>query len=246
MKILVIGESCLDVFKYGKVERLEPSAPVPVFSLQDSRENCGMARNVFNNLLALGIEAEIFSNENWKNITKTRFVEKKSNHMFMRVDENDDQFAPCDITKLTPEILGRYDAIIVSDYDKGFLSKKDIQYIYSFHNVVFLDTKKPLGDWAHSAAAYIKINSFEFKKSNKINRSLRDKLIVTLGSEGAAHKDITYRVPMVEIKDLSGAGDTFISALAVKYVESRDIAEAIRFANDCATKVVQKRGVSSI
>ena len=30
-KILVVGESCLDVFTYGDVERLSPEAPVPVF-----------------------------------------------------------------------------------------------------------------------------------------------------------------------------------------------------------------------
>ena len=30
--ILVIGESCLDVFHYGECERLCPEAPVPVFN----------------------------------------------------------------------------------------------------------------------------------------------------------------------------------------------------------------------
>ena len=30
MKILVIGDSCKDVFIYGKVERLSPDAPVPI------------------------------------------------------------------------------------------------------------------------------------------------------------------------------------------------------------------------
>jgi len=31
MKILVIGDSCKDVFIYGKANRLCPEAPVPVF-----------------------------------------------------------------------------------------------------------------------------------------------------------------------------------------------------------------------
>ena len=30
MKILVIGDSCIDIFKYGKVTRIAPEAPVPV------------------------------------------------------------------------------------------------------------------------------------------------------------------------------------------------------------------------
>ena len=70
--------------------------------------------------------------------------------------------------------------------------------------------------------------------------------MVTLGPAGASHKNTIYPVPAVEIKDLSGAGDTFVSALAMKFVETKDIAEAIKFANECATIVVQKSGVSVI
>ena len=32
MKLLVIGESCLDVYQYGDSVRLCPEAPVPVFN----------------------------------------------------------------------------------------------------------------------------------------------------------------------------------------------------------------------
>jgi sugar/nucleoside kinase (ribokinase family) len=42
------------------------------------------------------------------------------------------------------------------------------------------------------------------------------------------------------------AGDTFISALCIKYVGTKNIDIAIEFANECATKVVQKAGVSVI
>ena len=51
---------------------------------------------------------------------------------------------------------------------------------------------------------------------------------------------------MVEIKDSSGGGDTFIAGLVAEYIKTNDIDKAIRFANDCATKVVQKRGVSVV
>jgi sugar/nucleoside kinase (ribokinase family) len=50
----------------------------------------------------------------------------------------------------------------------------------------------------------------------------------------------------VEIKDTSGAGDTFLSGLVCNYEKTGDIREAIEFANACATTVVQKRGVSVI
>ena len=60
------------------------------------------------------------------------------------------------------------------------------------------------------------------------------------------HKGIIYPVVGVEIKDVAGAGDTFIASLTVKYLETFDISKAIEFANQCATIVVQKRGTSTI
>ena len=30
MKVLVIGDSCTDVFKFGTVKRIAPEAPVPI------------------------------------------------------------------------------------------------------------------------------------------------------------------------------------------------------------------------
>ena len=90
---LVIGEKCLDVFVYGEVKRLSPEAPIPVFNPTDRVKNDGMAKNVYNNLFSLiGKENQnyeiygIFSEEG---STKTRYVEQKSNHSFLRVDEGD-------------------------------------------------------------------------------------------------------------------------------------------------------------
>ena len=55
-----------------------------------------------------------------------------------------------------------------------------------------------------------------------------------------------FDVEDVPIKDVSGAGDTFLSALAFDYIKNRDIIKAIRFAQKCTTKVVQKIGVSTV
>ena len=79
-----------------------------------------------------------------------------------------------------------------------------------------------------------------------MTNKLIGKLIVTLGPKGCKHLDANYPVPEVEIKDSSGAGDTFISALAVKFLETGNIHESITFANFCATDVVQKRGVNTV
>ena len=233
MKILVIGESCLDVFIYGKVERLEPAAPVPVVQTLERKENGGMAMNVKNNFSALGLEVDILTNTNWKDIKKTRIVEKKTNHMFLRWDENDDKYGKVNL-----------DGIHFSDYNKGFLSIEDIKKISNVHSLTFLDTKKPLGDWSENIT-FIKINNNELNKAEKITDKIRKKLIVTLGIDGASYNGKIYPVEITEVKDLSGAGDTFLAALCTHYCKSKDVIASIKFANECATKVVQKRGVST-
>jgi D-beta-D-heptose 7-phosphate kinase/D-beta-D-heptose 1-phosphate adenosyltransferase len=242
MKILVVGETCKDVFNYGKVERLCPEAPVPVFNLINTTQNKGMAGNVASNLKSLGAEVTLLTNLNWEEISKTRFIEKKTNHMFLRLDCNDDKYGKCSLSSLDYTF---WDAIILSDYNKGFLSKEDIKLISSNHPLTFLDTKKPIGKWCEDIS-FIKINNYEITKAEEITEVLNSKLIITLGADGAKHKNKIYSVPKVEIKDLSGAGDTFISALCIKYVETKNIDIAIEFANQCATKVVQKAGVSVV
>jgi sugar/nucleoside kinase (ribokinase family) len=79
-----------------------------------------------------------------------------------------------------------------------------------------------------------------------INEELDEKIIHTMGELGCQHKDKTYPVKHVEIKNLSGAGDSFLAALVVKYLESKDLEESIKFANDSATIVVQKAGMATI
>lgn len=243
MNILVIGESCKDIFVYGKTPRLCPEAPAPVFNPIKTIENGGMANNVYKNILALGVKANLFTNENWQVITKTRYIDYNMNHMFIRVDENDDKFPNADVQKIN---FSDYSGIIISDYNKGFLTTEQIEYICNNHENVFLDTKKILGRWC-SEAKFIKINKNEFEKTkDTIDKTLEKKLIVTMSRDGCSHRGIMYPVPEVEIKDSSGAGDTFISALTVKFLQTKNISEAITFANECATKVVQKRGTSTI
>ena len=74
--ILVIGESCLDVFHYGECLRLCPEAPVPVFKSIRTSENGGMAMNVYQNVLQMGSPAEIITNNNWKFIKKLDLLKK--------------------------------------------------------------------------------------------------------------------------------------------------------------------------
>lgn len=246
MKILVIGDSCTDRYIYGRCERMCPDAPVPVFVPLHHRENKGMAGNVYQNLVSLGLPVVLKTNNNA--VVKTRYVDEKTNHMFLRVDSGEEKIAK--IKELTADFLEGFSAIVISDYNKGFLREDDIQFICENHPLVFIDTKKIIDDFCQQST-FIKINHEEYKRSftdikNKSERWAKDKLIVTMGSKGCTYLGTSYLVDRVEIKDTSGAGDTFLAALVYKYITSGDIHKAMKFANSCATKVVQMKGVNII
>ena len=243
MKILVIGDSCTDIFRYGKVERIAPEAPIPIIVPERETSNPGMAGNVVANLKALGAEIDFVTNQT--EIRKVRYVCSKYNHLLLRVDEND----TCEPFNIGSLYLNKYDAIVISDYCKGFLSEEDIKTISQFYqSVIFLDTKKILGDWAHDVN-FIKINYHEYERNKEIllnDNILQNKTIVTRGKYGCDYQEKNYPTTDVPVKDVSGAGDTFLAGLVVEYVRSKNIDKAIQFAQECTTVVVQKSGVSTI
>jgi D-glycero-beta-D-manno-heptose-7-phosphate kinase len=241
-KILIVGDSCLDVYSYCSASRLAPDKPVPVLEVLSRTETPGMAHNVFCNVESLGVFCDIVTNLNWQEVIKNRYVHSSSNHMFMRVDT-----APTieriDLSKLS---LDYYETIIVSDYDKGFLLYDDIEYICSSHPQVILDTKKVLDTWAMNAK-FIKINNYEFDRSKKfIEQNMKSKIIQTMGGEGCFYNGKLYPVQKMDVIDVSGAGDSFMAALCVKYTQTSDIEQSIEFANQCASEVVKHRGTTII
>jgi bifunctional ADP-heptose synthase (sugar kinase/adenylyltransferase) len=238
-KILVIGESSKDIFVYCNALRLAPDLPVPVLQVESSTSNPGMAMNVWRNIQALGGDSEILTNLNWEEVTKTRYMHSDSNHMFMRVDSKE-VIDPLDFDSISLE----YDAIVISDYDKGYMTREIIERICENHSLVFIDTKKILGNWS-AKASYVKINNYEYERSIEyLTPDLQDKIVRTRGGLGCEFRGVHYPVKASEVKDTSGAGDTFMAALVVKYLDTNSIETAINFANECASTVVQRRGVS--
>ena len=243
-KVLVIGDSCQDMFRYGICERLSPEAPVPIMKPTKTVGNGGMAINVSENLKALGVDCDILTND--IRPVKMRYVDEVSNQILLRIDENDK------ISSITADTIQKiffddYDVIVVSDYDKGYLSEKDIEYISNHHPLVFLDTKKKIGDWAKNVE-FIKINEKEYLENNnylsKFVINSKGNLIVTKGKDGATWNMIEeFPIEEENIRDLSGAGDTFLAALVADYIKNSDIRSAIRFANKCASWVVTQKGV---
>lgn len=242
--ILVIGDSCTDVFLYGTCDRICPEAPVPVFNPTREVMNKGMAGNVFENLRGLGARYVHIETNN-DNIIKTRYVEEKSNQMLLRVDEDD----WCEDTfNINNVDFDKYDGVVVADYDKGYLSVKDLIEIGKQSKWSFIDTKKYKDFSYFQYFDFIKMNEAEWEKCRAHGakyQDVEDKLIVTKSQKGCTHRGVTYPVDnSVEVRDVSGAGDTWTASFVWDYLHNKDTKQAIRVANENATKVVQKRGVS--
>ena len=237
--VLLIGDSCIDEYKIGTVDRLSPEAPVPVIKVVDSYTIPGMASNVYSNLLALGIEPDFITND--VIIKKTRYIDKRSGQHLLRVDDESDVVPWGGQIHLGPIVS--YDAIVISDYNKGFLTYEHIENIIRTGNCpVFIDTKKQDLSRFCAPNAYIKINELEYK-----NRfSIPQNLIVTLGDRGAMFKqsqtETLFGTTPVEVMDVCGCGDTFLAALTTQYLFTKDIEKAILFANVAAGITVQHRG----
>jgi len=249
-KILVIGDSCTDVHIYGTVNRLCPEAPVPITVPVFETRNGGMAANVRDNLESLGNEVRLITNS--ESIEKIRYVDKKTNQIMLRVDRGPTKLKPCENEIIHDVGYDIFDVIIISDYNKGFLTEDHICYIAKQHPLVFVDTKKLITDDMMRYVSFFKINQHEYERNLEFWKSvsnpqyseqIKDKLIVTYGSDGCIYNDKAYKVDKVSIKDNSGAGDTFLSGLVTEYLNTGDIDKALRFANKCATVVVQQRGV---
>lgn len=240
-KVLVIGELCTDVFKYGITNRKSPEGNGPVFIQTDIVSGNGMAGNTAMNLEAMGLDVDTYF-DNGK-IMKTRYVNKETNELYLRVD-TDDVTDRIDIYDL-PDLV-RYDVVVISDYCKGFLTEEDIDRIASMAKLSILDTKKKLGDWCKNVS-FIKVNRTEAYNNRDIiyqNKWLDDKLIITLDGIGACYKDKVISTDYVENADVSGAGDTFVAGFVARYLDSNNIEESIDWANYCAGEVVKEKGVT--
>lgn len=232
--VLLIGDSCIDEYKIGTVDRLSPEAPVPVIKLVETYSLPGMSANVLNNFTALGIYPDFVSND--ETITKTRLIDKKSGQHLLRIDR---EHSVTPWSGRTPFPLDHYDAIVISDYNKGFLTYESIEHIIKTATCpVFIDTKKTQLADLSASWVYFKVNELEYKSA----RSLPSNLIVTLGDQGAEYNGVRYPTNRVEVMDVCGCGDTFLAALTAEYLYTKSIENAIIYANKAASITVQHRG----
>lgn len=247
-KVIVIGDRCIDRFVYGESKRLSPEAPVPILIPQTTVENEGMASNVVQNLKAIRTLQSGYTVEGihqQEGIIKTRYVDKKTNHMFLRVDQ-ESKVNPLVLDMRLRTKIQEADAVIVSDYDKGFLTPELLIEISKIAKLSFIDTKKTVAQSVLENYTYIKWNESEYEKNKTLNSNLLDKIVITMGNKGAKHLNIFYPSPAPkDTIDVSGAGDTFLAAFVHKYLETQEVSTSINYANKMASIVVSKKGVAT-
>lgn len=157
IRVLVIGDIMLDRFMYGKVERISPEAPVPVFKFHHEKKMLGGAGNVAANLTSLGVHCDfigiigkdeagrslsgllsavnvhshLLRLADYPTIVKTRLI-AGANHL-TRVDQ--EEILPV-ITDLLPRYkrilthaVKKADIVLISDYNKGLLTPVTTQMI---------------------------------------------------------------------------------------------------------------------
>jgi D-beta-D-heptose 7-phosphate kinase/D-beta-D-heptose 1-phosphate adenosyltransferase len=233
---LLIGDSCTDEYYIGTCDRLSPEAPVPVIKIVDHYKTAGMAANVQENLSKLGCDVTMVGNK--ESITKTRYIDKRSGQHLLRVD-NEFEIKPWD--RKVPGHWSDFHAVVISDYNKGFIKEEHIEMIIRDSQLpVFVDTKKR--DLHKFYGSYLKINESEY--NNRWSNS--DRMIVTLGGGGAMYLEHENKKMFsgnpAEVVDVCGCGDTFLAALTYQYLVTKNIEDAIMFANRAGSVTVQHRG----
>lgn len=237
-KILLIGDSCEDEYFIGDCERLSPEAPVPILKIQEHFNTPGMAANVKKGFTEIGQIVDIITNDS--KIKKIRYIDKRSGQHLLRVDD-EPKIPVWSGKSYILNMIANYDAIVISDYNKGFLTYEHIEKLIKDNpdKPVFIDTKKT--DLKRFSGAFIKINFYEYNKNISVPEGEKG-LIVTNGGNGAMYNSVHYPAPKVEVADVCGAGDTFLTYLVYGYLCDKNIEHAIKLAIKAASESVKHRG----
>jgi D-beta-D-heptose 7-phosphate kinase/D-beta-D-heptose 1-phosphate adenosyltransferase len=292
-KIAVVGDLMIDHYIWGSCERISPEAPVQVVGVSYESTLLGGAGNVINNLIALESEVSVYTvlgkddnaqkaiqllkesgaicqaiiNEPSRKTTrKSRVI--ASNQQIIRLDdESKTDISSHSAKGLLDELkkyIRDYDAILLSDYNKGVLTVQLTQDIISLaksHNLLILVDPKGKDYSKYRGATLLTPNKKEASLATDIEIidsptlkaagfKIKDDLdltygVITLSEEGVAiFDDEFYIIPTVarEVFDVTGAGDTVLASLGVALSSGLSITEACEFANKAAAVVVAKVG----
>lgn len=293
-KILVLGDIMLDEYTYGDVSRISPEAPVQVVKFTHSKQVLGGAGNTANNLAALGskvyligiigkdengkillnclkkskIHSEgIIQDETRSTITKKRVVSGKN--QLLRIDYEEKQIISDEIQNKIKDFLQSkidyLDVIVVSDYDKGIITKDVMSFLIKIANEKNVSTildGKPNNLEYFTGVTLITPNlkeaeemSGEKQDIEKIGKILIEKLnsdvFLTRGSDGISVFEKNGKITHVPTKkvpvyDVTGAGDTVVAISALGLAGKIPLIEIAELANIAARIVVQKPGTATV
>ena len=221
-------------------------------------------------LLKNGVKTQFITDAKISTTTKTRII--AHGQQVVRTDYEDIRDVNSDQIKIIKDILDKIiseiDAIIIQDYNKGLLVKdsiKTILEISSEKNIpVYVDPKKD-NFFAYNKIRLFKPNLFEFesainfkeqdKSFEDLGKDLRKKinaeiLMVTRSEEGVTlftdNNVQTIGTKARKVHDVSGAGDTAISAFVLADLCGANIEESAIISNYAAGRVCEEVGVAPI
>ncbi len=299
-KVLVVGDVMLDEYVWGRVSRISPEAPVMVVDADRETYVPGGAANVVNNLCALGGAASIagiigedgagtrladalreegantdglVSSATRPTTRKTRII--AHSQQVVRVDhEQRDEVqgdAKARILDYLQAAIPTCDAVLLSDYQKGLLSKDLVRAIVDQARragKIVTGNLKPQGIGSHARLTVITLNLLEASQATGflleganddtlreagrvlLRNSGSDHVLITRGAQGltlysADGSEASVPAHPVAVYDVAGAGDTVISTLTLTLAAGATGAEAITLANCAGAVVVRKVGVAT-
>jgi D-beta-D-heptose 7-phosphate kinase/D-beta-D-heptose 1-phosphate adenosyltransferase len=297
--VLIIGDVMLDHFVIGRVDRISPEAPVPVVQFDHEEYRLGGAANVAHNVAALGGRVEmigiagadadaerihgelgrlgigsngIVTDPRRRTTRKLRVVTTR-NQQVARIDYEDDReidgAVEAAVIEHITQLSGSADAILVSDYLKGAVSRAvaaaAIAAASSRRIPVLIDPKVPHIDYYrgatlitpnhHEAEAVthmrIRTSDEAFAAARRFReRAGCDAVLVTRGEHGmalhTADGDAELEAEAREVSDVTGAGDTVIATMTLALAAGAPLVDAARLANRAAGIVVGKFGPATV
>lgn len=271
----------LDINYNSQVTRNAPEADIPIYNILDTNYILGGAGNVAHNLKNLGANVELvglIGNDTYGTIIKKNLESKQIDHKLFidnrntiqknRIFLNNELNVRFDIEDtydisnvIENEVIhyitnkGKIDAIIISDYDKGFvteyLCQKVIKYANENNIPTFVDPKLK-NFFKYKDCFLFKPNIVEAEKLtncknldiiiNSIKSSINCKnLLITRGKEGMILNSTTNKIEhdsIINLVDVTGAGDIVLSVLVYIFLRGGDLLKACKVANYVAGKSV--------
>jgi len=299
--VLVVGDVMVDHFIWGNVSRISPEAPVPVVDVQKDSILLGGCANVLNNIYAMGGKVYVAGVIGADNVGKKLLAElrdrkietngmvvdkKRPTTLKTRIVAHGQQMVRFDkenrkpipqssidkILEYVTSLRKKIGAIVISDYNKGVVSKELIQGIKKIvedSNIFICLDPKQNNFSIYKGVDVITPNHYEIQRAvgmdvtstndiQRLSKSLLKKydfpaILVTRGEEGMSLFENGRKIVHTyfssqakEVYDVTGAGDTVIGTLALGLAAQANMKEATCLANLAAGLVVEKIGTATV